>query len=55
LRAGGYAIHRLGIADDGYEFRNSQLKTIAKEWLEENKIAYVDDTDKPSGDRQPSA
>ncbi len=43
------AIHQLGVADDWYRFRYLGLKVIAIDWLEENHIAYTDDTEQPAG------
>ena len=37
------SIHRFGVADDWYKYRDEALKEIAVEWCEENDIAYVDD------------
>ncbi len=37
------AIHRLGIADRWYEFRNAALKEIAIDWCKEYEIPYEDD------------
>jgi hypothetical protein len=36
-------VHRLGIQDDWYRYRNDALKTIAADFLEENEIPYSDD------------
>lgn len=36
-------IHRFGIADDWYKYRDKALKEIAVEWCEENNVAYIDD------------
>ncbi len=35
------AIHRHGIADDWYRFRQVALEEIAIEWLEANNIPYT--------------
>ena len=42
-------IHRYGIAEDWYRYRDDSLRKIAIEWCEENGINYVDDTRKPEG------
>ncbi len=36
-------IHRLGIADRWYEFRDAALKEIAVDWCTAHEIAYEDD------------
>ncbi len=36
------AIHRHGVADDWYKYRDDYLKEIAKDWCEENGINYID-------------
>jgi hypothetical protein len=38
------AIHRLGISDDWYLFRDAALEAIAIDWLEEHRIEYIRDT-----------
>lgn len=37
------ALHRFDVADEWYRFRDAQFRTIAVEWCEANKIAYIDD------------
>lgn len=34
-------IHRFGIADAWYKYRDDALRTIAIDWCEENDIEYV--------------
>jgi hypothetical protein len=34
------AIQRLGLEDAWYQYREAAFEQVAKEWLEENKIAY---------------
>ena len=36
-------VHRFGVADDWYKYRDQELKRIAISWCEENKIEYIDD------------
>lgn len=36
-------IHRFGVADDWYKYRDQELKKIAIWWCEKNKIEYIDD------------
>ncbi|NIS71984.1 MAG: hypothetical protein GTO12_24570 [Proteobacteria bacterium] len=36
-------IHRFGVAEDWYEYRDEALKKIAKEWCEANNVEYIDD------------
>jgi hypothetical protein len=36
-------IHEYGIADDWYAYRHEALKEIARDWLEDNNIAYKDE------------
>ena len=36
-------LHRLGIADDWYRYRNEALKRIAIEWCEDNGVGCTDD------------
>ena len=36
-------VHRFGILDEWYKFRDGALKQIAIDWCCENKIPYVDD------------
>ena len=35
------AVHRLGIEQDWYRYRETAYQRIAREWLEENKIPYL--------------
>ena len=37
------AIHKYGVADDWYRYRNDALKEIAIEWCRENNIAFDND------------
>ncbi|GBE05975.1 hypothetical protein BMS3Abin10_01616 [bacterium BMS3Abin10] len=36
------AIHRYGVADDWYKYRDDYLKEIVKDWCEENEIKYTE-------------
>jgi hypothetical protein len=36
------AIHKYGIADEWYRYRNNALKEVAIEWCRENNIAFED-------------
>jgi Uncharacterised protein family (UPF0158) len=36
-------VHKLGIEDDWYRYRDEALKQVAADFLEENDIPYVDD------------
>ena len=36
-------VHRYGVADDWYRFRDDAMKRIAIEWCELNKIEFVDE------------
>jgi hypothetical protein len=36
-------VRRLGIQDDWYRFRNEAFQEIARDWLRENEIPFVDD------------
>jgi hypothetical protein len=36
------AIHRYGIADDWYKYRDSYLKEIAKDWCKGNDVDFID-------------
>ena len=38
-------IHRLGIQSDWYHFRDEAFKEIAREWLRENDIPFVEEAD----------
>ena len=38
-----HLIHRLGIADQWYEYREQALREIARDWCEANGIPYVED------------
>ncbi len=38
-------IHRLGIQEDWYRFRDEAFKEIAREWLRENEIPFVEEAD----------
>jgi len=38
----GNGIHRCGIAEEWYKFRDEALKKIAIKWCEENDIRYTD-------------
>ena len=38
-------IHRLGIQEDWYRFRDEAFKEIAREWLRENEIPFVEQAD----------
>ena len=37
------SIHRLGIADQWYKYRDNAIKNIAIEWCKENDIEYLDE------------
>lgn len=37
------SIHRYGIADQWYKFRDAVIKEIAIEWCEANNIEYTED------------
>jgi len=37
-------IHRMGIQDDWYKFREEAFRDIAIGWCEENNVEYVDDS-----------
>jgi hypothetical protein len=37
------SIHRLGIADQWYKYRDNAIKNIAIEWCQENDIEYLDE------------
>lgn len=34
------AVERLGLLESWYRYRNEAIKQIARDWLEENKLAY---------------
>ncbi len=36
------AIHRYGVADDWYKYRDDYLKEIAKDWCKGNDIDFID-------------
>ena len=36
------AIHRYGVTDDWYKYRDSYLKEIAKDWCKGNDIDFID-------------
>jgi hypothetical protein len=36
-------VHRLGIVQDWYKFKEDSYKEIAKEWCEENDLEYIDE------------
>lgn len=36
------SIHRFGIADQWYKYRDNAIKNIAVEWCEDNDIEYID-------------
>lgn len=36
-------VHRFGIADQWYKYRDKAIKNIAIEWCEDNEIEYIDD------------
>jgi hypothetical protein len=40
-------LHRLGIQDDWYAFRDEAMKRFVIDWADVNNIAYVDDGKKP--------
>lgn len=40
FRAFRSAIHRLGIEQSWYQFRDQALEEIARSWLEEHKLQY---------------
>lgn len=40
-------IHRFGIADEWYRYRDARIKEIAIEWCTANGLPYVDDTSSP--------
>lgn len=35
-------IHRYGITDDWYKYREEALKQMARDWCEENDIEYIE-------------
>ena len=37
------SIHRFGIADQWYTYRDNAIKNIAIEWCKDNDIEYIDD------------
>lgn len=37
------SLHRLGLLDDWFKYREEVMKEFVIEWAEENKVAYVDD------------
>ena len=37
-------LHRVGLADEWYDFKHKAFVDIAREWCEENEIEYIDDT-----------
>ena len=36
-------IHRLGIQDKWYAYKDAELRTIARDWCAENDVPYVED------------
>jgi len=37
-------LHRVGLTDEWYAFKHKAYVALAREWCEENDIAYIDDT-----------
>ena len=46
-------LHRVGLADEWYDFKHKAFVDIAREWCEENEIEYINDVksqkQKPAG------
>jgi aminoglycoside 6'-N-acetyltransferase I len=40
-------LHRVGLADEWYDFKHKAYMEIAREWCEENGIEYINSTEKP--------
>lgn len=49
------AVHRLGIEDDWYDYRQERFREIARDWLEENGIPYTDAKRSPGEEPDPDS